>query len=910
MASICPVLPVFLVVLAALATTSNSHGDGNLTLRCHPDQAATLLQLKKSFSFLRYPSPLESWQDGTDCCLWEGVGCSNSSGYVTALELGGCGLYSQGLDPAIFRLTSLQLLDLSMNDFGLYSLPASGFERLSLLTHLNLSNSGFQGQIPIGIVGLVNLISLDLSGLYEPNDDSVYGYDSVYNLLSLQEPSFQILLANLSNLRELYLDGVDMSSSGDWCHALAKSLPHLRVLSLSSCQLRRPICPLLSNLHSLTVINLQDNFYETTAPFPEFFMDFLNLSVLRLGSTNLQGWFPCRTFESKTLRVLDLSFNENLSGHMPNFSNTSSLETMMLDVTNFSFGKPGSFSNFKSLQALSLDVDFAFMEHQSSLGIHTSLRHLELTQMDSTKDLGLILSWIGDLQNLASLELRGWNFSWKSFSSVAKLKNLRSLSMYYCSFTKPLLPAIGNLVNLRSLVIHRCELNGPMPSAIGDLADLESLEITADDFLGPIPSAIGNLRSLKSLEINAHGLLGPIPSSIGNLSSLIRLEISASEFSGPMPAAICNLSNLEALEIYSSGFSGPIPYAVGLLKKLTSLWLRECSFSGKIPNSVFNLTRLIELDLSFNLLSGEVPASVFTIPTLQHLDIQSNQLSGSIQDFNATSSHLLSVDLSTNELTGNIPMSFFQLTSLVYLDIGWNNLVGLVDLSLFRSSNQLQGQIPMPSPSAFFLDYSNNNFSSVLPNFTFYLGQEFRISKNKISGHIPNSICDSTISVLDLSFNNFSGQIPSCLIEDGYTSVLNLRENQFGGVLPNNIKDQCFLHTLDLNNNKIEGQLPRTLTKCLQLEFLDVGNNHIVGTFPTWLGILPRLRVLVMRSNRFYGSMGGDLHSNDNPGEYFSSLQVLDVASNNFFGNLSPDWFEGLKSMMAESLSGHCCYIL
>lgn len=146
MALIFRVLLVFLLVLAALATTSGAHANGNLTLRCHPDQAASLLQLKKSFSFFRYPSGLESWQDGTDCCLWEVVGCNNSSGHVTALDLGGIGLYSQGLDPSIFNLTSLQLLDLSMNSFGggssedmdlgQYSLPASGFERLSLLTHL------------------------------------------------------------------------------------------------------------------------------------------------------------------------------------------------------------------------------------------------------------------------------------------------------------------------------------------------------------------------------------------------------------------------------------------------------------------------------------------------------------------------------------------------------------------------------------------------------------------------------------------------------------------------------------------------------------------------------------------------------------------------------------------------------
>jgi Leucine-rich repeat (LRR) protein len=206
----------------------------------------------------------------------------------------------------------------------------------------------------------------------------------------------------------------------------------------------------------------------------------------------------------------------------------------------------------------------------------------------------------------------------------------------------------------------------------------------------------------------------------------------------------------------------------------------------------------------------------------------------------------------------------------------------------------------MPSTSAYILDYSNNSFSSLLPNFTLYLGHMFTVSKNNINGHIPNSICDSSIYILDLSFNNFTGWIPSCLIEDSYVNALSLGDNQFEGMLPNNIKNHCRLETLDLKNNKIEGEIPRTLTKCLQLEFLDFGNNHMVGTFPSWLGRLPGLRVLVLRSNQFYGSIGGDIHRGSKSREYFSSLQILDVASNNFSGDLSPEWFEGFESMMAE----------
>jgi hypothetical protein len=225
------------------------HPDGNLTHHstpsslCRPDQANTLLKLKRSFDLLDSITTLSSWQAGTDCCLWEGVGCSNSSGHIISLDLSGFGLSSYGIDPVLFNLTSLRVLDLSMNNFrgSNYGIP-SGFERLSLLTYLNLSSSDIG--VPVGISKLTNLVTLDLSDPYAP-----------------WVSNFHTLVANFSNLKELYLDYAIISSTAEDCFkALAKSVPHLRVLSLALCGLQGPIDSSLSRLHS-----------------PEFFMIFLNL---------------------------------------------------------------------------------------------------------------------------------------------------------------------------------------------------------------------------------------------------------------------------------------------------------------------------------------------------------------------------------------------------------------------------------------------------------------------------------------------------------------------------------------------------------------------------------------------------------------------------------------------------------
>ncbi|KAK3163796.1 hypothetical protein QOZ80_1AG0008430 [Eleusine coracana subsp. coracana] len=232
--------------------------------------------------------------------------------------------------------------------------------------------------------------------------------------------------------------------------------------------------------------------------------------------------------------------------------------------------------------------------------------------------------------------------------------------------------------------------------------------------------------------------------------------------------------------------------------------------------------------------------------------------------------------------------------------IPFSNYLDTFDLS----SNRLQGQIPMPSSSARILDYSNNSFSSILANFTLYLSytEYLSLSKNNLSGYLPNSICDSYIRVLDISYNNFKGQPPPCLIDNGYMIILNLRENQFEGELPSNISSGCSLQTIDLHANKIEGQLPRALYNCTALELLDLGRNQITDTFPSWLGTLLNLCVLVLRSNQFHGSIG---YLKDGKfGENFSTLQILDLASNNFSGNLHPQWFENLMSMEKYNNTG------
>ena len=581
--------------------------------------------------------------------------------------------------------------------------------------------------------------------------------------------------------------------------------------------------------------------------FPNSLLNRSSLISLDLSNCGLYGRFPDNDIHLPKLELLYLNGNQDLSGNFPRFSENNSLIDLSLSSTNFSGELPASMGNLKSLRTLDL-----------------SSRRLTINRLMSK-----LTFYLSDCQ-----------FSGPIPSSISNLKSLQTLDLSYCQFL------------------------GSIPASLENLTQITSLILFGNHFSGKIPNVFYNLRNLISLDLSGNNFSGQIPPSIGNLTNLYELDFSHNQLEGaiPSPENENGFSSLTFVRLGYNLFNGTIPSWLYTLPSLVELDLRHNKFTGHIGE--FQFDSLVNIDLSMNELHGSIPTSIFELVNLSSLILFSNNLSGVLETSKFEKLiNLIYLDLSNNMLSLTMSVhSNSMLPNIQILDLSHNNISGMFSWNVGKdtlfymnlSYNSISGFEMQPWKSMQILDLHSNLLQGPLPtpsNSTFF----FSVSHNKLSGEISPLICKaSSMGVLDLSHNNLGGMLPHCLgnfSED--LSVLNLRRNQFHGIIPQTFLNDNSIRTLDFNTNQLEGLVPRSLIICKELEVLDLGNNKINGTFPHWLGALPKLQVLVLRSNRFHGHIGFSKIISP-----FMSLKIIDLAHNDFEGDLPEMYFKSLKAIM------------
>ncbi|GFP87744.1 leucine-rich repeat receptor-like tyrosine-protein kinase at2g41820 [Phtheirospermum japonicum] len=423
---------------------------------------------------------------------------------------------------------------------------------------------------------------------------------------------------------------------------------------------------------------------------------------LDLSSHVLQGNLTLIS-ELKSLKFLDLSFN-NFNGIIPpSLANLPQLEFLDLSFNSFDGPIPVEFSKLKNLRALNLSNNF-----------FTGVIPRELEGLKKLQDLQLFTN-----------RLNGSIPLW-----VANLTNLRVFTAYENDLTGFIPDKLGLYSELQLLNLHSNELEGSIPDSLFAMRKLETLVLTQNRLSGFIPKSIGNCKSLSSIRIGDNNFSGEIPIEIGNIISLTYFEANDNNLSGIIVPEFSKCSNLTLLNLASNRFYGPVPFEFGSLTNLQELIVSDNDLSGEMPVSVLRGKNLNKLDLSNNRFNGTIPTSICNASRLQFLILGQNSIIGEIPHEIGNCTKLLELELGSNFLIGNIPPEIGRIKNLqISLNLSFNRLRGQLPDELGRldklvaldvSNNQLVGNIPNAFKGMLSLievNFSNNRFNGPIPLF-------------------------------------------------------------------------------------------------------------------------------------------------------------------------------------------------
>ncbi|MED6136049.1 hypothetical protein PIB30_052356 [Stylosanthes scabra] len=255
---------------------------------------------------------------------------------------------------------------------------------------------------------------------------------------------------------------------------------------------------------------------------------------------------------------------------------------------------------------------------------------------------------------------------------------------------------------------------------------------------------------------------------------------------------------------------------------------------------------------------------------------------------NDSSCHLVSISLKAENLSGTLSPEFSKLHYLKMLDL---------------SRNLITGYIPQEWASMNLLDLElmgnklSGPFPKALTNITTL--RNLSIEGNYFTGPIPAEIGKLiNLEKIILSSNGFTGILPASLSKLTKLDDLRLSDNSFSGKIPDFISNWTSIQKLHMEGCSLEGPIPSSISALTSLSDLRISD--LKGTkgssFPP-LSNMKSMKTLILRKCLIKGKIPDYIGR-------MEKLKMLDLSFNGLSGEI-PESFSNLDKLDYMYLTGN-----
>ncbi|KAM3394389.1 hypothetical protein P3S68_003391 [Capsicum galapagoense] len=239
--------------------------------------------------------------------------------------------------------------------------------------------------------------------------------------------------------------------------------------------------------------------------------------------------------------------------------------------------------------------------------------------------------------------------------------------------------------------------------------------------------------------------------------------------------------------------------------------------------------------------------------------------------------------------------------------IGLESLVALVTRELGNHVNLSQEMTHLHRLK--FLDLSFNSFSGEVPSWFEFLHQlqVLNLGNNSFTGSIPSSFSNiSTLETSILKFNSIEGQISKVIGSLINLTVLNLGGNKLIGFIPMLLSNASRLETLEISYNSLQGNIPEGIGYLHNMKVLSIQENQLTDSIPFPVFIISRIEVIALSNNSLSGYLPNGLCNGIIPQEIGNLVNLMELwmESNQMTGSVPISIFN-ISVLKVLSLAGN-----